>query len=204
VLRIRTVLNGWSGGPGLQTFYFNVVGPDIAAAQDCVDGVRVWWATYASVLLYDGATALTDPEVDVINPANGQVTDTIVVAAPLIVTGNGGTALTGPALAGLVRLRTDGFIGGRRVQGRIFVSPLAAASIESSGLMVEARRLIFAEGMDTLKEQTSLSGYPVVWSRPREADPLATPPKEAVDGSMHAITSSTAALKISVLRSRRD
>jgi phage FluMu protein gp41 len=194
VLRVRTVLSGWTGGPGLQTFYFNVVDPDTAAVQDCVDGVRVWWLTYASVLLYNGASALTDPEVDVIDHTTGQVTDTIVCSAPLVVTGNGGTSLTSPALAGLVRLRTNGFIAGRRVQGKIFVSPMASNSVEASGLMVEARRVIFEEGMETLKSQTSLSGYPVVWSRPRVG----------LAGSMHAITSSSAAAKIAVLKSRRD
>lgn len=194
MLRVRTTLSDFEGGPGLQTFYFNVVAPDVAAVNTILAGVHQWWNVYGKSFIGTNQKILVSPDVDVVDPTTGLVTDTISGTAPVIINGNGGVALAPAAAAALVSHKTTTFIAGRRVVGRTFLSPLPVAAVGVDGKVSPALPATIAEAMVTLKGAVVGVGYPVVWSRP----------KPGLPGSMAAITVDVMPTKLAVLRSRRD
>ena len=194
MLRVRTALSGFDGGPGLSTFYFNVVAPDVAAVNTILDGVHQWWDVYGKSFIGTGVDIQVQSEVDVIDATTGATTDTISGHLVSLVNGNGGVALAPAASAALVSHRSTTFIKGRRVIGRTFLSPLAVAVVGADGKVTPALVETIPEGMVTLKGAVVGVGYPVIWHRP----------VHAVGGSMAPITTDVMPAKLAVLTSRRD
>lgn len=134
MLRVRAVGTGWTGGPGLTTFYFDpgVAAIDAAMATGVTGRVRAYFDALKSYTL-PAIGWQVDPVVGILDPATGNLTGEVAAgSAPSIVVGTG-TGAVGPAFVAVVgKLRTNSFFGGKRIQGRTFYSPLGSAYTDST------------------------------------------------------------------------
>lgn len=167
MLRVRAVGTGWTGGPGLTTFYFDsgVAAIDAAMATGVTGRVRAYFDALKAYTV-PAVGWQVDPVVDIVDATNGALDGQVVAgAAPSIVVGTSVGAL-GPAFVTAVgKMRTNVFAGGRRIQGRTYYSPLAAAFTDSTapegGLQAAQaaglNAVLLAAGGPTLQ----------VWHRPK-------------------------------------
>lgn len=192
--RFDVVLDGWAGGPGINTFWFK----EGAAAgsetlQDIADGIR---SVYVSLMAYlvPGGGATVSPEVTEHNEATGELTAVRIVTPGARVGFDGGPAKMSRADMGLVRLGTDNVVAGRRLQGRHFLGPLGANGISDAG----TTSVNFKSSVPTAY-QGLVDGWGemrlAVWHRPKPG---------LSDGVAHFVTGVTLADKPGILRSRRD
>lgn len=193
MIRVRAVGSGWTGGPGLATFYFDegILPINNALAVNLTGRVRAYFDAVrpytASVISWQ-----VDPTVAAMNAGTGLLTQEVTATpAPAPVTGSGG-AVVGPAFVALVgRLRTNAFQDGRRIQGRTFYCPLASTFTDSTVPETGAQAAQVA-GLTALL--TTGGGAPlVVWQRPKPGRP----------GSTYAVDTVSSAPEFGVLRSRR-
>lgn len=193
MIRVRAVGSGWTGGPGLATFYFaeGVLPIDNAMAVNLTGRVRAYFdlvRPYTSSVI----SWQVDPVIAAMDAATGNLTQEVTAnPAPAPVVGSGGAPI-GPAFVALVgRLRTNAFQAGRRIQGRTFYCPLAAPFTDSTTPETGAQAAQVA-GLTALL--TTGGGAPlVVWQRPKPGRP----------GSTFAVTTVSSAPEFGVLRSRR-
>lgn len=193
MFRVRVVGEGWSGGPSLNTFYFDIGAPQQDSAQLCLDRVHTAFAGVAPIYPA-GVDHHVLPEVDIINHVTGELTDTQVGALPAVVPGGAadGSQMS-PAVALLLQLRTGTFSGGRRLRGRAFLSPLYSQMTDGAGTpTATALARGIQMGADLLDEGI-VGPALVVWRRPKAGQP----------GIIGPVTSVTVPDRFAVLRSRR-
>ncbi len=193
MIRVRAVGTGWTGGPGLTTFYFSegVLPIDNAMAVNLTGRVRAYFDAVRPYTA-SGISWQVDPVIAAINAATGLLTQEVSAnPAPAPVTGSGG-AVVGPAFVALVgRLRTNAFQDGRRIQGRTFYSPLSSQFTDSTTPESGAQAAQVA-GLTALL--TTGGGAPlVVWQRPKPGRP----------GAVFSVDTVSSAPEFGVLRSRR-
>jgi hypothetical protein len=205
MLRVRVRGDGWIGGPSLNTIYFRGVTVEgLAEATGAV--VRVHEAFTAIAGLYPTAVTHTVlSEVDVIDPATGDVTATLTPADQAVVPGGSVTsAILPPEVALLLQIKTNTFIAGRRIRGRGFFSPITqSASVDTNGSPTAA--MLTTLGLFT---PVMAPGGPgglnwVVWRRPK-FDRTGPTPVIVRPGSTADVTATAVPDKYAVLRSRRD
>ena len=193
MLRVRTVLSGWAGGPGLNTFYFDWIAPSTPAlgAPDVVARVRSFWSGIAA-LFPTTFSAQVQANVDDLDPSNGQLLGTYSGGAPAVVAGATAGGYNAYATAVLLRENTNTVQRGRRVVGRSFIGPVASA-VDSGGNPLASNVTTLLTQAATMLTGTT-TAFPVVWSRPNLANV----------GASYQVTNYTAAPYFAVLRSRRD
>lgn len=193
--RVQLKSTGWTGSPGLNTWYF-LGTPDSSVtssdqAQACVERVHSQFVGFSGFYpsFWRGQV---EPQVDMIDAATGRLTNTFVsgTSTGLLI---GGAAGSGPiAAAVVVNLLTEAIVAGKRITGKTFLSPLSNAG-DADGTPSQALRdacgsviygLIVAPGAPTL----------CVWHRP----------KLGAGGSAHIVTGVLVKDKYAVLTSRRD
>lgn len=208
MMRVRAASSGWSGGPGLNTFYFNngheggASEPADADAALCVTRVQAAMTAIQGVFPTSWHCVVS-PQVDVLDCANGDLVNSLSEDAPELIEGTNGAGYGPTAVMLLARLNTGVFSDGNRIQGRVFLGPTAADSDASGtpGTALTAAGAAFIEAI----QDAGVSGVPqlVVWRRPRAArggeHPLA-----ARDGRTADVTSVVVPDKFAILRSRRD
>lgn len=194
MLRVRVALSGWSGGPGLSTFYFLTPLEDNAAAVRVVAYVQSFYDPNGRGFFYDSVRINVSGDVDVITAASGQITNTHSVAPPPQIAGFGGGQATSPAIAGNLRLSTGQFLAGRRLRGRMFLSPLPTALVETDGTATVAFSTLADNAVLALQVSMDPGDTWVVWHRP----------VAGAGGTAAPITSTSLADKLAVLTSRRD
>lgn len=124
MLRVTTTTTGPAGAPYYTTMYFE--GAVLADAQAASNAVKQFWTDCSSAI---GATTnmLVNSEVEVVDPASGQVTGTFNVPQ-LVVGGVAGGDHLPDFTQGLVRWLTGIYVNGRQLRGRTFIpSPTEAA-----------------------------------------------------------------------------
>jgi len=194
IMRIRTVISGTQGLPGLATWYFNGTSatPNGADAADACARVRAFFDGIKG-LLPTANTFQVSGAVDLLDPATGALSGSLSVTAPAVVTGTGGGQLP-PANAILLTGQTGVIIAGRRLRGRSFISPVASGAM-NAGLVSSG-----AISTTTTSANLSLTGVtasvPVVWHRPQAPGPSG--------GSVSPVTTYSVGSTFAVLRSRRD
>ena len=194
--RVRVASSGWSGGPGLNTFYFQTsdapTTTDSAGALACVTLVRA--ALQANRQIYPSLTTLVvSSTVDVLTASSGELQTSYAVAEPDPVAGNGAAAY-GPTEAMVVlSFLTDDVVGGHRVRGRAFMGPLVAANDADGTPTSDLRGWIVLIG-NALIGGTGGAPQLVVWHRP----------VSGAGGQALVSTGVSVADKWAVLRSRRD
>lgn len=188
IRRIRTLSTGVAGAPFYTNIYYDTA---TGSAQQCADRVRLFWNQFAT-LHVNGLVHTVQPDVAVINEFTGDVTGIETVTVTPVTCTRAGDPLPSYCQA-LVRMRTDGVVRGRRVQGRIFVPGWtednnAAGRPTGTGILTAGAIL----------RDAGTGARPVVWSRPL------TVFGTAVAGSAHAVTDFSGSSTWSVLRSRRS
>jgi len=209
-MRVRVVSQGWTGAPGLNTFYFKA-GPSEDPSEPTLTEVdlaltRVH-AAFASIVsgFPPAWTAVVDPQVDVIEAGTGALVDSITGTTPATVTGTSASTFGPIVVMGLLQLRTTVFSDGSNIRGRAFIGPWANYTDTNGtpGIQVTTGLATMAGEL----QDAGPGGVPVlaVWRRPRLADPDHLPsPITARVGSAANVSSITVPDKWAVLRSRRD
>jgi hypothetical protein len=195
ILRIRTVLSGWQGGPGLSTHYFlpGTAGGVTADAVDCCGRVRAFWIA-AGPIFPTTVGMQTSGAVDIIEAVTGQLTGGLSGGSPAGVSGTAGTGFGPYSTDVLLRAQTGVVINGRRVEGRWFLGPACTAA--NVGGVPTAAVGTNATNAGAALNTGATASVPVVWHRPHGSPPV---------GGLHVpISGYQASPEFAVLRSRRD
>jgi hypothetical protein len=202
--RVRAVLSGFSGGPGVATFHFSpaLVTWDGTLAQLAIDRVRDAY-TAAAMLFTQDWRATIGPEVELINEASGQL-EGVVAGTTRTVAGGNSNNQYAPRPVGLyTTYGTDGFVNGKRVRGRTFHVPVSYFAFETDGTPALAS-LLLARAFGTAMLDAGTTDLVFgIYSRPVDAE-HATENSPVRSGSFHGAISSGSPDFAVVLRSRRD
>lgn len=193
MLRIRVTGTGWTGGPGLSTFYFD-------PGASTIDPAMITGVTGRVRQYFDALKAFTrpavgwtvDPVAAVINPATGvQVSDMAAGSSPSVVVGTGPGDIGPPFVAAVGLLKTQAFIRGRRLQGRTFYSPLCSDFTDSQNIEGGLQTAV----VSGLNLMLTSGGGPLlcVWSRPVGGS----------GGNTAAVTTVACSSRYGVIKSRR-
>lgn len=203
IYRVRTVLSGWQGAPGLQTFYFEPVTAgtiDTVEAAGCVarvrDGLEPTKGMYPT-----SWSAQVSGDVDIIDAVTGVLITTFSSAPLAVISGTGAAAPGyGPTPSGiLLTLNTSTVSSGSRIRGRSFFVPVGNAVDANGSPNAEYLATVLAAGQ-RLMSTVGPGGHLTVWRRPRKASTLLP----ARPGTSALVTGVTVRDKYTVLRSRRD
>lgn len=195
IIRVRTVLTGWTGGPGLSTMYFRGAGasPTQADINDVGARVRAFWAAVAGTLAV-GVGAQVQSGVEVVAESTG-ILETFgeVAPVPAVVVGTAAGDFYAPGVVANLRFETGISRNGRRVRGRAYIGPLSEGVV-ASGILLAANATQLATAGSGLIASTPTTSRLVVWSQPRVGVP----------GAITNVSSFVAPTKLAHLRSRRD
>jgi hypothetical protein len=202
ILRVRVVTDGWSGGPGLNTFYFNGMNT-LGHAEDVV--TRVQAAMDLAKNIYpSNITIQVQPTVDQLDEANGDMTGTWATPPQDQLLGSqGANDIAPPATAMLLQYQTGTYSDGSRLRGHAFFSPVAGlfASPDGTpdGTALTSLRAAGAALLDSGLAPSDLC----VWRRPRAAYTYKGKSHPDRVGSTGAVTSTSVPDRFAVLKSRR-
>lgn len=194
MLRVRTTFDGFSGGPGLFTVYFSVPSEDASACERMRSNVHDLIGGCLGALLSNSMTWTVNHEVDFVTEASGDVTNTEYSAVNHTATGGGGTGFAPMATAALISWQTSTWYGGRRAQGRSYISPLAPAVIAASGQLDETTAGVREVALAGWRTGLATGDHQVVWHRP----------KGGTGGATATVNTQVVKRKLAVLTSRRD
>lgn len=194
MLRVRTTLSGFTGGPGLMTNYFQCTTEDAAAATRCVAYVQSLLTTSLRVILWNVVAWEVQHEVDEITTADGHTIDTHTASGANTGVGTAGATAAPIASAALLRWITSTYVAGKRLRGRSFISPLAQAAVDGAGTMNGTSLTAINGNMTGWLSGFTAGDKAVIWHRP----------VGGVGGYAGDITSGVMQDKIAVLVSRRD
>jgi hypothetical protein len=192
--RVKARWSGFTGAPGYSVLHFREFGEpsgtEAAAAVGRVrlffDDIKTWLPAAVSVLV--------EPEVEVIEDTTGELMDSLsvtpVLAVPGLASGNF-SAATGA----VVNWRTSGIRNGRRVRGRTFLVPLAAAAFSTGGQLSTSSVNQIVTAATKLSDGT-LGPDLMVYGRPTNA--------AAADGVAFVVSSVSVPATGAILTSRRD
>lgn len=197
MLRVRTTLGGWTGSPGLSTFYFEPIAPPAtdAMAAEAVGRVRTFFDSIKT-LMSTAWTAQVSSQVDTILDTTGELTGSLNGGTVAVVNGAGGSSAFGPPNIMLLgQLRTSQIVRGRTLKGRTYVGPVVGAKAQF--LVPQAADITtLSTALSALRAPGVFLETLVVWSRP-------TAP-HATDGSSANVVSTAVWGEWAQLRSRRD
>jgi hypothetical protein len=166
--------------------YSNLYFDDEVPPQTAADQVGLFLNAVAA-LQTTGITCAIEPDIPIIDPVTGQITDVVSVEPPTVTAPVGGTPALPPANQLLLRLRTAAFLDGRRLQGRCFI-PRIRGSAQSGDVPSTAARGTLEAAADHLISGTG--NQLLVWSRK--------------NGAVSAVEQASTWSQFAVLRSRRD
>jgi hypothetical protein len=194
MLRVRVVGTGWTGAPGLNTFYFGITAtPDAGDLQDVYDRVRGFFTGVAAIFEND-TTWTVDTAVDELDPATGVLIGSATVGTPgAAVVGTGTDGLAPTSSMCTLALGTNTFIAGRRLRGRAFLGPLNKGAIVNGSFSSSAIAIVDGVAPD-LSDTSNGAAVNVVWHRP----------VGGTGGSVGDVTAWQSRSALGVLRSRRD
>lgn len=116
IYRVRTAINGQTGGAELATMFFDAT---TGTPQDAANAARAFWVDLAGVIR-NSTTMVVEPVVYTLDVATGQPTTTAGVTAAAV-TGTDTQELLPSATQGLIKWHTGVFLSGRELQGRTFI-----------------------------------------------------------------------------------
>lgn len=197
LLKFVTSLDGWPGGPGVNVSYFSQgshVLLDSGAAQDAYDELHSFYANNPSHWRTP-VRIIVDRNPSVVDVESGKIIDVLSVGTvddDLVGSGTGGSLPQSTVLC--MRLSTDRFLNGRRLNGRWFLGPVPATVLGDDG-NVKDEIINAQEG--AMAAMTSGIGVSLaVYSRPG--------PRNNSIGQYADVVNVTCLKKPTNLRSRRD
>lgn len=193
--RVRTVLTGFPGGPGISTHYFLDSAGSVAA-------VAAFWAACVTQMPIT-VTAQVQPSGDIIDPANGAIVGSFNETGQPFSRGTSDISYAAPAGA-VIRWNTNGVAAGKRIRGRTFIVPLFGGAYQSDGSLSPSCLNALTNAASGLAAALPLSFS--IWHRPKFGPrPVAGGPRPLITaGTSSQVTSSSVPDKVAVLRSRRD
>jgi hypothetical protein len=195
----RTIVQstGYLGGPGYNILHWTA---GVGAGVNDVDGVEEFHDTLEATLssvdewIADDVTLSILPDVVYFNDDDGVILGSTTDPGGIrVVPGLGtGTSLSRATQAN-VGFRTEEYVNGRRLKGRMFLGPIASDIIGADGQ-------IYAESVTDIPAAFSglisgLGGRLAVWHRPTDAAPTS--------GSYGDVTTITCSRVPGTLRSRK-
>lgn len=195
LFRVRSVLSGFPGGPGVATMYFL----DINTAPD---SIRSFWEGMFSMIPAD-VTIKVDGVGDVIEDTTGALVGQWIFPAPAVVQCTGAGNYAAPA-GGLIRWETGVIKDGRRLRGKTFVVPMIAIQFQTDGSLAPTTLTDMLAAAQVLI--TGQNASFVIWHRPFKGTPATAtkPARPSHLGSHSLVTGASIPDKVVVLRSRRD
>lgn len=196
MMRVRVAWTGWQGAPGLSTVYFTgagatPTGPEVTEALSRVQA----FLTAARPLFNGGINSVYQGQVDFLNDATGALTggDTRPNGSNTVGSAVGSIAPVTAALVG--QFSTAVVVNGRRVKGRLFLSPVANGMFDTVGRPTSTARSTVTTAISALGPPPIVTPIThVVWHRPSDAGPGVAVP----------VNGYSAWSEPSVLRSRRQ
>ncbi len=195
IARIRTVLTGFPGGPGVATMY------SINTATFPAS-LRAFWVACANAMA-QGVQIQVEGSGDLIEDTTGVITGAWSGATPAVVGSPSAGAYSAPSGA-VVDWLSPTILDGRRVRGRTFIVPLTNAAYQSDGSLAAGTVTGLKDAGDALV--IAEAGGFCVWHRPRKARAAnGTIPAVTARAGGHALVTTCRVPDLSaVLRSRRD
>jgi hypothetical protein len=190
--RVRTALSGWTGGPGLATYYFETVDPTgpgtVEDAQTALDGVH---GAFSGLLnMFPAFMRINvSPTVDVIQDVTGALVESHVGTTPAEISGDAGGLSLPQATMLCINFLTLDIISGHRVRGRSFIGPLKANE-DADGTPTSTQLTQMDEFGDDLFENELTQA---IWHRP----------VSGAGGRSCPVTGHITSDRFAVLRSRR-
>lgn len=192
--RVKVLLSGFPGGPGVATYCFSDVTTALAS-------LGTMWTAFATTMPAD-VHYQVEGFGDLFDDATGAITGEWSGTAPAAGAGGGGGGYAGPAGA-VVTWLTSTIADGRRVRGRTFVVPLSGTNYQNDGSLNAdtIATLSLAAGAFRLSEAATFS----IWHRPRLERAATAKLKflAAHPGASGLVTDSVVHDRIAILRSRR-
>jgi len=204
ILRVKARWQGFVGAPGYSVFHFKDIDGSLGPTDtsDIAGQVRSFYDTIKAHLA-PPVTIQVMSDVEVINEADGKMTDILTagVIAPVTSTGAAGTGYSAPSGA-VVTWRTAGVRNGRRVQGKTFLVPLISTAYQADGSINSvALQAIETASLALSANSTSAPDFGV-YARPIKESLI--PLRAAQDGVFHTATGYRVPDMAAILRSRRD
>lgn len=194
IMRIRSLITGPNGLPGLHTTYWSGASstPVGADAVDVSGRVRAFWDG-VKTLLAQGVTVSFPFPADVLDHTNGNLQASLGTSAPASVVSTGALELPKATML-LLKYNTTLVLNGRFLRGRSFIGPLAS-NVNNSGIPLAASNTTLLTATAALGTGATSSAQ-VVWHRPTPANPTA--------GAISPVITYSSSTEFAVLRSRRD
>jgi hypothetical protein len=193
--------SGFPGAPGYTNLYAITTDPLQAGLDAFVGGIGTWLNIVKNGLT-SAINLQINPAVELVEDVDGELVNIMSpTSAPAAVAGALGGGITGPSGA-VVNWLTAGATFGRRRQGRSFIVPVAAASIDSTGTLDNSYRTSLQTASIAYASATVFQ--PCVWVRPITNGPDRVPPVANRAGQAVPMVSARVPDLAAVLRSRRD
>lgn len=208
VVRVRCPLTGFSGGPGVNTWFIDDAfiggGDEPEQVGFALADLRAFYQSLRAGIQQD-VTISFEPQVAVLDVPSGQVQQVITSeSTPLPVNGTG-TSPTSHATMVKTRLLTGVFSDGREIRGGPFIGPIGPNGIAGNGDLTSQTVTDYTAALNTLISALPIHGTSLqVYRRPRAADAGASPPVTARPGQKAAVVNAGVFPRPAVLRSRRD
>lgn len=186
--------DGWTGAPGYSNFY---VAGNLDETQ--TDAAAAAIKTFLEAIkghIASAATLSFIPQVQIIAEGDGSLAEQRnIPTVPAVIVGSGTGAFAAPSGV-CITWRTSVSTGRRLLQGRTFVVPCGATTMQTDGTVATAAITTIVNAGNAYVARVSMGtpGRPVVWHRP----------KPGSSGLSAQISNCTVNDKIAVLRSRRD
>lgn len=194
--------SGFQGAPGFTNLYATTTDPLQAGADAFATGVNTLITSWANTLPGPNVKVQVDPAVKLIEDTDGELVDILNLTSPPAshagALGGNFSAATGFCIDWL----TSTVVFGHRPMGRSFVVPISTEAYQNDGTIVDAS--LTAQRTSAGVYAASTVFHPVVWTRPRKADPEHVPPITARAGASTRISAARINDRVAVLRSRRD
>lgn len=181
--RYRVNHLGIAGTPYLSTFYFRLSGTNSQAAAAAVQT----FFTSTAQRRHTDLVSQGDSVMDILSPITGTLTGYAAVDT-WQVSSTGSGSQGAHATQGLLRLSTNAVVGGRRVEGKMFLPGIRQGDMASTGLPNTTYRTDYDDAAAVLIADADVDW--VVWSRK--------------NGTQESIEAATTWGNFAVLRSRRD
>jgi hypothetical protein len=166
-------------------------------AQAAVNAVRGFWDAIKGYIPSDIVLTVSAVVDQYDNQSGPLLASTSAPVPPATVAGTE-TGVYSMASGAKVNLNTTNIINGRRVRGSIFIVPIGANALTSSGTILNTARTAINNAADAMRLALVNGGLNLmVWSRP-------TSPGPSTDGELSIVTGCETSEKVAILRGRRD
>lgn len=165
ISRVRVGWSGWSGGPGVSTFY--TAAPPTSAQLAAIRGL---FSTLQAGIPVGIVTQVenTGQQIDTVT---GKAVDVWTAGAQAAVNGTAAGAYAAPCGV-MIRWNTGAFTNGRLLRGKTFFVPIAATAYSTDGTLDSAYVANVQTGINTFI--TNMSGGLAVYSRRYQTSITAT------------------------------